>query len=93
MKNLLRQMNSKNETPLHFAAMENFKDIGELLISKGADIHAKANESNDMYVFEFRGGKTPLHYAAKNNLKKITEVLIRKGADINAKDIIYQIIL
>ena len=31
----------KNATPLHFAAIHNSKEIGELLISKGADINAK----------------------------------------------------
>ena len=31
----------KNETPLHYAAKKNSKEIGELLISKGADINAK----------------------------------------------------
>ena len=28
-------------TPLHYAALHNSKEIGELLISKGADINAK----------------------------------------------------
>ena len=31
----------KNETPLHYAAKKNSKEIGELLISKGADINAR----------------------------------------------------
>ena len=31
----------KNETPLHYAAFNDSKEIGELLISKGADINAK----------------------------------------------------
>ena len=31
----------ENATPLHYAAEANFKEIGELLISKGADINAK----------------------------------------------------
>jgi len=30
-----------NYTPLHYAAWNNSKEIGELLISKGADINAK----------------------------------------------------
>jgi len=30
-----------NWTPLHYAAQSNSKDIGELLISKGADINIK----------------------------------------------------
>ena len=33
-------MNQKNKTPLHYAAEKNSKEIGELLISKGADINA-----------------------------------------------------
>ena len=32
---------NKNETPLHNAARYNSKEIGEVLISKGADINAK----------------------------------------------------
>ena len=28
-------------TPLHYAARDNSKEIGEILISKGADINAK----------------------------------------------------
>ena len=35
------KLNKKNKTPLHFAAMNNSKEIGEILISKGADINAK----------------------------------------------------
>ena len=31
----------KNQTPLHIAAFFNSKEIGELLISKEADINAK----------------------------------------------------
>ena len=31
----------KNKTPLHYAAMKNSKEIGEMLISKGANITAK----------------------------------------------------
>ena len=30
-----------NRTPLHYAALKNLKNIGEILISKGADINAK----------------------------------------------------
>ena len=31
----------KNQRPLHYAAENNSKEIGELLISNGADINAK----------------------------------------------------
>ena len=34
-------MNKKNRTPLHYSTINNSKEIGEILISKGADINAK----------------------------------------------------
>ena len=36
-----RNLNKKNETPLHFTAGNDSIRMGELLISKGADINAK----------------------------------------------------
>ena len=36
-----RNLNKNNITPLHFAAENDSIKIGELLISKGADINAK----------------------------------------------------
>ena len=34
-------LNKNNRTPLHYAAEKDSNKIGELLISKGADINAK----------------------------------------------------
>ena len=36
-----RKFREKNFTPLHCAAINNSKDLGKILISKGADINAK----------------------------------------------------
>ena len=36
-----RNLNKNNRTPLHIAALKDCIKIGELLISKGADINAK----------------------------------------------------
>ena len=36
-----RNLNKNNSTPLHYALDNNSIKIGELLISKGADINAK----------------------------------------------------
>ena len=36
-----RNLNKNNRTPLHIAALNDSIKIGELLISKGADINAK----------------------------------------------------
>jgi len=37
-----KKKNCKNWAPLHYAAQNNSKEIGELLISKGADIEGNA---------------------------------------------------
>ena len=36
-----RKLNNNNKTPLHYAAEKDSNKIGEILISKGADINAK----------------------------------------------------
>ena len=35
-----RNLHKNNKTPLHVAALNDFVNIGELLISKGVDINA-----------------------------------------------------
>ena len=40
IKNKWKQLNNKNKTPLHYASEQNSKEIGKILISKGADINA-----------------------------------------------------
>ena len=36
-----RNLNKNNKTPLHYAAEYDLNKMGELLISKGADVNAK----------------------------------------------------
>jgi ankyrin repeat protein len=69
------------DTALHLAAAAYRRDIAELLIAHGANVHAKN-----------RLGATPLHYAADTNhwnpaaqAETIT-LLISAGADPNATD-------
>ena len=40
----------KNKTPLHYAAKKNSKEIGEILISKGADVNAKDINYQNMII-------------------------------------------
>ena len=100
-----RNLMKNNKTPLHSVAEKDSVRMGELLISKGADINAKnivhqyINSSFLIIMKQIKernlnkNNKTPLHYAAYNDSNKIGEILISKGADINAKDIIYQNII
>ena len=61
------------DTPLHLATT---KEIAELLIAKGADMHTKNYKKY-----------TPLHSAVfYEGRNEIAELIIAKGADINAKD-------
>ena len=62
-------------TPLHYAAGRNAREASELLIARGADVHAKN-----------KYGTTPLHYAAWDNAHEVAELLIARGANVNAKD-------
>jgi len=58
---------------LHYAAMNDHKEIAELLIAEGASVNAWDGD-----------GLYPLHYAALNNHKEIAELLIAEGANLNA---------
>ena len=51
MTNFGLKLNKKNTTPLHIAVGSNSKEIGELLISKGADINAKDSQYQNMVIF------------------------------------------
>lgn len=60
--------NSRGCMPLHFACIEGFTHIVELLLDAGCDL----NKQNDL-------GKTALHYSASNGYKKIVDLLIKSG--------------
>ncbi len=59
-------------TPLHFAVANGSLKMVKFLLSKGANVNAKASM-----------GETPLHIA---NCLEIAKLLILKGADINSQD-------
>src|SRR3989442_1200196 len=71
-------MNGKNEegnTVLMWATKKGYKDIVELLLAKGANVHIRDND-------DF----TALMWAAWNGNKDIVELLLANGADINEKN-------
>ena len=63
-----------DQTPLHDTAGNGHKNVVELLLAKGADVHAKMHYD-----------LTPLHMPAKGN-KQVVELLLAKGANVNAKN-------
>jgi len=61
----------EGETPLHTAAGAGYKDVVELLITKGVDVDAK------------KSGYTPLSWAIWRNRKDVIRSLVSHGADLN----------
>ncbi len=61
--------------PLHMAAVNDAWEAMAILISRGADINARA----------LGNGYTPLHSAAWGNARNVATELIAQGADVNAK--------
>ena len=50
IENKLRKLNTKKNSPLHLALKNNLKEIGKILISKGADVNAKNINSLNMNI-------------------------------------------
>lgn len=63
------------KTLLHIAAAHGHDDIVTTLLTRGSEVHARAN-----------GGITPLHLAAAGGHRVIIELLLRAGADREALD-------
>lgn len=66
---------SEGITPLHLVAHAptNRKELVDLLVSNGADIHAQDQKDN-----------TPLHYAARHSNGEVAQALLAHGADMEA---------
>ena len=62
-------------TPLHFAALNNHRDVMASLIAAGAN-----KEARDEHKC------TPLHSACRKGSQDCLELLLREGADIMAED-------
>jgi ankyrin repeat protein len=64
----------RDMTPLMLAAISGSREVTEVLIAHGADIHAKNG-----------AGFTPLHAAVYQGHREVAELLVSKGADVNAR--------
>ena len=99
------KVNAKNRlglTPLHIAVIRKEEEIVRILISNGADVNAKTNESKVLTIVEgvikdvplatycdkTRAVRlTPLHLSALNGSIEIAYDLIRNGANVNEENI------
>lgn len=75
----LEVSNEASKTPLLLACEEGHLDVVELLLSRGANVHAKDPV-----------GMTPLHLAAWIGNKKIAQALLARDAAVNAQNNIGQ---
>lgn len=71
-----RDVDGRHSTPLHFAAGYNRLLLAQLLLQRGADVHAKD-----------KGGLVPLHNACSYGHYEVTELLVSCGAGVNAADL------
>ncbi|XP_060809159.1 poly [ADP-ribose] polymerase tankyrase [Amyelois transitella] len=71
-----RDVDGRHSTPLHFAAGYNRLPLAQLLLQRGADVHAKD-----------KGGLVPLHNACSYGHYEVTEALVSAGAGVNAADL------
>lgn len=58
------------DTPMHYAAGGNHREVIEVLIAAGADVDARDNY-----------GKTPLHWTADTDAADAARILLKNGAD------------
>ncbi|XP_061565179.1 poly [ADP-ribose] polymerase tankyrase-2-like [Cololabis saira] len=70
-----RDMAGRKSTPLHFAAGFGRKEVVDLLLQKGANVHARDD-----------GGLVSLHNACSFGHAQVVSLLLRCGADANVRD-------
>ena len=72
-------------TPLHFAAKEDHKEVAELLVAKGADVHIKDDEGNTPFdVANLASNLEIAKFLRKNGAKYGSIYSAAGGGDINA---------
>lgn len=77
-RGLVNSYSSDGWTPLHVAAFFGQKEIAEVLLANGADVHARSRNAM---------GNTPLHAAVAARNGDVIPVLLAHGADVNARQL------
>ena len=76
----IAELNESGYTPLHLAAAYGHPKIAQYLLSRGAQVDAREEESTPRYY-------TALHLAAREHNPEVAQVLLKHGADPNAQDV------
>ena len=71
----LEDLDMRNESAMHYAALYGHLDIVEMIVSRGGNIDIKNID-----------GRTPLYIAIRNGQVEIAKLLIDQGADLTLKD-------
>lgn len=74
-QNLVHSYTEDGWTLLHLAAYFGHKEIANLLLENGANLHVKAKNQNE---------NTPLQAAIANKKIELATFLIKQGSDVNA---------
>ena len=75
---LIASYSSDGWTPLHLAAFFGHKDLAEFLVDRGADIHARSE--NTMCNF-------PLHAAVAGRHTEVAAILLTHGAEVDGRQV------
>jgi len=70
-----RDTSGRKSSPLHFAAGYGRKEVVDILLMAGANVHARDD-----------GGLIPLHNACSFGHAEVVALLLSAGADPNARD-------
>lgn len=73
---LVNQYGDEGWTPLHVAAFFGHRQVAEVLIASGADLHARSRNFME---------NMPLHTAVAGSRRDVVEMLLALGADVNAR--------
>ncbi len=75
-RGLVNSYSTDGWTPLHVAAFFSQKEIAEVLLANGADVHARSRNAM---------GNTALHASVAARNADVVPVLLAHGADVNAR--------
>lgn len=75
-RGLVNRYGGDGWTPLHLAAFFGHKEVTEVLLENGADVHARSRNAM---------GNEPLHAAVAARKTEVVPVLLAHGADVNAR--------